>query len=104
MALNPADFSRNDRDGEYTVEIEVRGTISISIKADSAEDARKRAENELSRIEAEGYVEVDDVNDLRLARVKKDPPMYRVVRDGRPMQVSHLNDGDLPREPDRRGF
>lgn len=97
---NPADFSRNDKPGEYTAEIEVRGRISISIKAESQEDAQRQAEAELNRMDKEGYVEIDDIYETDLRRVTKDRPMYRVTREGSPMQVSHLQPGDLPRDPD----
>jgi len=100
QAPDPADFSRNDKPGEYTAEIEVRGKISISIKADSQEDARRQAEAELERIEGERCVEIDDIEDVDLLRVTKDRSMYRVTREGKPMQVSHLQPGDLPRDPD----
>lgn len=102
---NPADFSRNDKTGEYTAQVTVRGTISISIKADSQEDAQRQAEAELDRMEKEGFVEVDDIDELDLRRVAHERPMYRVTRDGMPMQVTHLQPGDLPREPDAKyGF
>lgn len=101
---NPADFSRNDKPGEYTAEIEVHGTISIRIKAESQEDAQRQAEAELEKMEDEGYVEIDDIGRVDLQRVTKDRPMYRVTREGKPWQVSHLEAGDLPRDPDERGF
>jgi hypothetical protein len=102
---NPADFSRNDKPMEYTAEIEVRGTISIGIKANSQEDAQRQAEAELERMEEEEHIEIDRIDEVDLRRVTKDRPMYRVTRDGKLMQVSHLQPGDLPREPDpERGF
>lgn len=100
QAPNPADFSRNDKPGEYTAEIEVRGRISVSIKADSKEDAQLQAEVELDRMEREGYAEIDDIHEIDLVRMTKDRQMYRVMREGKPMQVSHLEPGDLPRDPD----
>lgn len=99
-APNPADFSRNDKPGEYTATIEVRGTISVRIKAESQEGAQRQAEAELEGIEREGYVEIDSIDDIEISRVTKDRPMYRVTREGKPMQVSHLQPGDLPRDPD----
>lgn len=104
QAPNPADFSRDDKLGEYTAEIAVRGKISISIKAESREDAQRKAAAEVDRIEKEGYVEIDDIQDIDLRHMSEDRPMYRVTREGKPMQVSHLEPGDLPREPDQRGF
>lgn len=100
QAPNPADFSRNDKPREYTAEITVRGVISISIKADSQEDAQRQAEAELVRMEKERYVEIDDIHEIDVHRVTKDRPMYRVTREGKSMQVSHLQPGDLPRDPD----
>lgn len=96
---NPADFSRNDKPGEYTATIEVRGRISFPIKADSQEDAQRQAEAELDRILEEGHVEIDDLDEADLRNVTKDRPMYRVTREGKSMQVSHLQPGDLPRMP-----
>lgn len=101
---NPADFSRNDKPGEYTAEISVRGIVSISIEAESQEDAQRQAEAELDRMEKEGYVEIDDIHEIDLRRVTKDRPMYRVIREGKPMQVSHLDPTDKPRAADERGF
>jgi hypothetical protein len=72
---NPADFSRNDKPGEYTAKIEIRGFVSISIKADSQEDAQRQAEAELERIDKEGYVEIDDIEESDLQRVTKDRQM-----------------------------
>jgi len=100
QAPDPALFSRNDKPREYTAEFTVRGAVSFSIKADSPEDARRQAEAELERMEKEGYIEIDDVQEIELYRVAKDRPMYRVTREGKSMQVSHLQVGDLPRDPD----
>lgn len=101
---NPSDFSVNEKQREYTARIQVRGTISIDIKADSEQDARLQADAELARIEKEGYVELDDIDEIEVYRVSKDRPMFRVIREGRMMQVTHLEPGDTPRQPDERGF
>lgn len=104
QAPNPADFSRDDKPGKYTAEFTVRGTISISVKAESQEDAQRQADAELERMEKEGYVEVDDIDEIDLRRVTRERPMYRVTREGKPMQVSHLEPTDKPRAADERGF
>jgi hypothetical protein len=104
VSPNPNDFSRNEREREYTAIIYVRGRISVNVKADSAEDARRQAEAEIESLEKEGYVEIDDVDQIELSRVYKDPPMYRVIREGKTMQVSRLQPGDAPRSADERGF
>lgn len=101
---NPDDFSRDNRDREYTAIIDVRGTIRVSIQADSREDAQRQAEAEAERIEKEGFVEIDDLDEIELSRMYKDPPMFLVLRGGKNMQVSHLEAGDAPRAPDERGF
>ena len=104
QAPNPADFSQNEKPRDYTARVTVRGTISISIQADSAEDAKRQAEAEVEKMENEGYVEIDDIDQIELDRVYKDRPMFRVTRDGKPMQVSHLDATDKPRAADERGF
>jgi hypothetical protein len=103
-AMDHTDFAQNMREGEYTALINVSGTISISIKAESQEDAQRQAMAEVERIEKERYAELDQIDDIELGHVRKDRPMFLVTRDGRAMQVSHLAPGDLPREPDERGF
>ena len=104
QAPNPADFSQKEKPRDYTASVTVRGTISISIQADSQEDAERQAEAEIAKMEAERYVEIDDIDEIELDRVYKDRPMYRVTREGKPMQVSHLDPGDVPRAADERGF
>jgi hypothetical protein len=99
-----AEFSRNERPKEYTAHISVRGVYRFNIEADNPEDALRQAEAEVQRIENEGYIEIDDIHDVTVDSVRKDQPMFRITRDGSPMQVSHLQDGDLPRGPDERGF
>lgn len=102
---NPADFSRNEKPLDYTAVITVRGTIRVPIEAESQEDAQRQAEAEVERMEKEGYVEIDDIDEIELGRVRKDAPMFRVTREGKSMQVSHLQPGDVPRQPDEQyGF
>jgi hypothetical protein len=97
-------FSVNEKPREYTAYIKVEGIVEISVEADSPEEARRLAEAEVEKIENDGYVEVDRPDVIELERVRKDAPMYRVIREGKMMQVSHLDPGDLPRQPDERGF
>lgn len=104
IAPNPADFSQNPREREYEALIDVRGTISISLMADSQEDAQRQAKAELKRIEKDGFVELYCIDEIEVNHVRKERPMFRVTREGKKMQVSHLDPGDLPREPDERGF
>lgn len=102
---NPADFSVNERPREYEVHIYVKGYVVQQIMADSIDEARAKAESMVDAFaNGDDFPELDDVSDVRLDRVEKTRRMFRVTRDGKPMQVSHLTPGDLPREPDDRGF
>jgi hypothetical protein len=82
----------------------VSGTVRIAIKADSIEDAKEQARKMQEDEESPNFTELDEVDEIRIDWVRKESPMYRVIRDGETMQVSHLDAGDIPREPDERGF
>lgn len=102
---NPTDYSVNERPREYEVRIHVEGVISRTIKADSQEEANALAEKiEDDIAEERDAVELDEVYETRSIYCRRANPMYRVTRDGKKYQVSRLSPGDLPREPDERGF
>lgn len=102
---DPAMFSVNERDGEYYARFTVEGEIVIRIKASDLESAKAQAKQLLDGDDGDDkFLELDDVNDVRLQYVGKELKMYRVTREGRSMQVARLEPGDLPREPDERGF
>lgn len=95
-------FSVNERPREYEVRFSVRGEIHATVTADSIEDARRKAE---AMTEDDDFgLDLDKAEEVSVGHIWKSKPMYRVMRDGRPMQTSHLEPGDLPREPDERGF
>ncbi|RVG60002.1 hypothetical protein [Sinorhizobium meliloti] len=99
---NEADFVADERPGEYEATFSVRGTIRVTIKAASLEEARAKAD---AMTEDEEFgLELEEADDVSLDKVGKTRPMFLVTRDGRSMQVSHLQPGDLPRQPDERGF
>lgn len=99
---NPADFSVDEKPGEYRLTYRVEGEITWTITATDEADARTQAK---AMLENEDFgLELDDVIDIRLDGVRKSPPMYRVTQDGKKMQVSVLSPGDIPRQPDERGF
>lgn len=102
-APNPADFSVNERPTEYEVRFAIRGEVRLTIHASSKVEAQQKAQAMLDDDEDFG-LELDGVDEARVDYVWKSQPMFRVTRDGRPMQVSRLDVGDLPREPDDRGF
>lgn len=102
---NPADFSVDERPREYDVEIRIEGTMRKKIMADSLEEARDKAELLADAIAEDAEpADIDYVYDVSVEDCRKSPTMFRVLRDGRACKVSHLEPGDLPREPDERGF
>lgn len=104
-APNPDDFRRNEKANEYEVRFAVRGEITETLTAASPEEAREKARQREREILDETFGRVlDAFQDVRVAGVYKSRPMFLVLRDGQPMQTTHLHPGDLPREPDERGF
>ena len=103
-APRPADFSKVEFPGVYLVEIEVRGYITVEVTAESKEAAREQAGEIVDGWEDDGYPELDQVWDTSVRKTYQKPGRYRISRDGKPFQVTFLTPGDLPREPDERGF
>ena len=99
---NPAEFSVNEKPNDYEVYFTVTGEVCVKISASNKEEATTKAEAILD--DEEFGVELDRVDEARIKWVRKEPPMYRVLRDGSKMQVSHLKAGDAPRPPDERDF
>lgn len=100
--LDMSAFVVNQREGEFYARFTVTGEIIVPIKADSLDEAKQTAR---AMAEDEDFgTELDEAHNVDLGYVYKAAPMYLVTRDGRPMQVSHLKTGDLPRQPDERGF
>lgn len=99
---NKADFIADERPGEYEATFSVRGTIRVTIKAASLEEARAKAD---AMTEDEEFgLELDEADDVSVNWVGRPLPMFLVTRDGKKMKVSRLQPGDLPRQPDERGF
>ena len=102
---NPDDFSVDEKPREYEIRIRVEGEIHRTIEADSQEQAEAMAGKIEDDIFEDKYgAEVDEIDDVRVVYCRRARPMFRVIRDGQKMQVSHLGAGDVPREPDERGF
>lgn len=99
---NPSDFSVDEKPGEYSARFEARGEIEVTIRASSEAEAREMAEAMIDGGEIE--LAADDMDEVRVIAVRRARPMYRVLCDGRKMQKSNLEPGDMPREPDERGF
>ncbi|GEC40101.1 hypothetical protein [Sinorhizobium meliloti] len=99
---NKADFIADERPGEYEATFSVRGTIRVTIKAGSLEKARAKADA-MTQDEEFG-LELDEADDVSVNWVGRPLPMFLVTRDGKKMKVSRLQPGDVPRQPDERGF
>ena len=105
QAPNPSEFSVNEKLGEYIVVISISGEMRINIKAESQEEADAKAEEIADQLaDDQMEAELDTVDDIEIQSVHRPLPMFRVTRDGKKMQVSRLMAGDLPRDPDERGF
>lgn len=100
--MDASEFLKNEKPREYEARFSVSGEVRVTIMADSKEEAKAKAEAMLD--DEEFGVDLDEVSDASLAWISKAGPMFLVTRDGRRMQVSHLQDGDQPRQPDERGF
>ena len=102
---NPADFSVDDRPREYSATFKIEATMSLHIMADTIEEAMRIAETTADKIaNGEDDADFDEIDDVEVSHIRKAPRMFRILRAGAPMKVSHLIPGDLPREPDERGF
>ena len=101
---DPSLFSVNLQEGQYEAIFEVTGKLYHRITADSQKSACDQADAMME--EDSGELDLFDLDgaEVELYSVRKCPPMYRITRDGQAMQVSYLQAGDLPREPDARGF
>lgn len=94
-------FSSDERKDRWNVWIEVHTQWPEEITAATAEEALAKVE---SLIAANSLDVVAEPGDFRVVRVRSQPPIYRVLRDGLALRVSHVQPGDQPREPDERGF
>ncbi len=97
-----ANFSVNEKEGEFNAMFTVTGTVRMTIHAADLAEAKRKARE---MAEGENFeVDLDEADSVTVDHVYKTPRMYRVTRDGGKMQVSRLEPGDLPRQPDERGF
>jgi len=99
---DPTAFSANEKPREFDVVFRVSGTVRMTIEADDKDDARRKAEAMIDD-SRQDWSDID-AEEIDINYVAKSPTMYRVLRDGKKFQVSRLLPGDLPREPDERGF
>ncbi|RKQ95458.1 hypothetical protein [Maricaulis maris] len=101
---NPDDFQRDEQTGLFYATVRFSGSARIRIQADDAEDARQQAENITAAPDPSGWLGPDDVDEAEVDRITPAPTMYLITRNGKPMKATWLEPGDLPREPDERGF
>lgn len=99
---NPADFSVNEKEGEFNIMFTVTGTVRTTIQAADLAEARQKARE---MADADDFdLDLDEADSVDVSHVYKSARMFRVTREGGKVQTSHLQPGDLPREPDERGF
>jgi hypothetical protein len=100
--MDTSQFKVNEKPDEYDVTFRVEGEVRTTVKAASLEKAKEMA---AEMMEEDGFgSELDSVDFIDIDYLRKSPPMYLVSRDGRTMQVSHLKEGDQPREPHEYDF
>jgi len=102
MTPNPEEFSKDEKPRQWRACFRVTGEFWADIEADSEGEAQVRAK-EIAASHDFG-LELDEVQAVEISYIEKKPMMYRVVRDGRDMQVSRLQAGDQPRYPRQGGF
>ena len=100
--MNKELFKVNERPDEYEATFSIEGEVSLTIKAESLEAAKAKAQAMLD--DEEFGHELDSVEMADVRRVFKTPPMFLVLREGKVMQVSRLMEGDEPREYTESGF
>jgi hypothetical protein len=102
---DPAKLSFNENPDKYRATIKVVGYVTVDIKAESLAAANKLAAAKAGEMEDSQDIDyLDEVEEVEVSYIYKRPDMYRVLRDGLPIQTSQLRVGDLPRDPDERGF
>lgn len=100
---DPSAFSVLEKPNEYKVRCKVSGEVTITVEADSVDAARAKVEA-MAESHPEEF-EVYEPEEIEVEYAYKTPPMYRVTREGQSMQVSRLEAGDMPRDPDpKHGF
>ncbi|MFN4296752.1 MAG: hypothetical protein ACK4FB_07900 [Brevundimonas sp.] len=102
QAIDLTKFEKDDRTGHWEVVITLTGEVRETVKADTKEEARAKVEKMIT--DGEFELMSDEVEDAKIDLLYPSWPMYLVTREGRPMQVSHVQPGDEPRQRDERGF
>lgn len=95
--VNLAAFWRDDREGQFDVAFDVRGTVRETIRAGTITEARALADDMIADEEMELYA--SDFDEVRVDYIRPCRPMYLVNRGGQSWAVSHVQPGDEPREP-----
>ncbi len=94
-----------DMPQEFSVRVDVSGSITITVAAGSREDAEQAVEDMIDKaLEAEDFdfFELEDVDDVRIAHAARNPTrMYLVSAPGRPsgMSISRPESHHIAREP-----
>lgn len=100
---DPSKFHYYDRPQEFIVNLRVSGTASLTIRAETHEDAEAKAWEIIERDDFEA--DLEDCDDVVINCISKSPTrMYLITRPESPSTTgtSKLLPGDLPVEPDQR--
>ena len=102
---HPHDFSKKTSDGEFDVLVEITGSVWMTIRARDLDEAKRLAAEKADYFLSVDFDHsLDDVESAQVLRVKPRSSLYRVMRNGEAILVSHLQPGDVPRDPDEWGF
>ena len=78
-APKPDDFIVDKREGQFDVEFSIRGTICRTIEATSLEEAKGIAEAMAFDEDSSELLELDDIDDARVDRVRPRRPLFLVI-------------------------
>lgn len=96
-------FHYYDQPPIFTVNLRVSGTASLTIAAETREEAKAKAREIIERDDFEA--DLEDCDDVDISYISEHPTrMYLITRPESPSTTgtSKLLPGDLPREPNQR--
>lgn len=96
--MDLSNFYRNDHSDEYEVTVEVRATVTETVKAASAEEARQIIEGRIKDNNLEVYGQ--DIDRAEVSDIRRPATMYLIHRPGTNVSgTTNPQPGDEPRDP-----
>ena len=103
MMIDESKFKKKPWDGFYRVRVEFSGECWLDVKAETENEAKEKAQKIIDENELD--VVGTDIEDVKITSARKSPEMFLVKRNGtNVICVSHLQEGDEPRDFDEHGF